>query len=88
MVVHRIELLAKFNFVLQHRPGTKHRNANGLSRRAQKDNDIETGEKQEVGVIERTDVAVGTEMSGGAKEFFNLLGARGLQNRLNGTAQR
>ena len=98
VVAHWIELLAEFNFGVQHRPGTKHRNANGLSRRAEKDNEIETGKKQEVGVIERTDVAVETvsegkrayeatrseEMSDGAKEFFNSwLGARVLQNRLN-----
>ena len=88
-----IELLAEFNFVVQHRPGTKHGNADGLSRRAEKDNEIETEEKQEVDVIDRTGVAVETVREGerrraheatrsevksdGAKEFFNWLGAEG-----------
>ena len=88
-----IELLAEFNFVVQHRPGTKHGNADGLSRRAEKENEIETEEKQEVGVIDRTGVAVETVRerkrrraheatrsevkSDGAKELFNWLGAEG-----------
>ena len=46
-----IKLLAEFNFVVEHRPGTKHGNADALSRRAEKDNEIETEEKQEVSVI-------------------------------------
>ena len=46
-----IELLAEFNFVVEHRPGTKHGNTDALSRRAEKDNEIETEEKQEVSVI-------------------------------------
>ena len=92
-VARWIELLAEFNFVVQHRPGTKHGNADGLSRRAEKDNEIETEEKQEVGVIDRTGVAVETVREGerrkaheatrsevksdGAKELFNWLGAEG-----------
>ena len=87
------KLLAEFNFVVQHRPGTKHGNADGLSRRAEKDNEIETEEKQEVGVIDRTGVAVETVReverrraheatrsevkSDGAKELFNWLAAEG-----------
>ena len=92
-VARWIELLAEFNFVVQHRPGTKHGNADGLSRRAEKDNEIETEEKQEVDVIDRTGVAVETVREGerrraheatrsevksdGAKELFNWLGAEG-----------
>ena len=92
-VAHWIELLAEFNFVVQHRPGTKHGNADALSRRAEKNNKIETEEKQEVSVIERTVVfeetvregerkraheATRSEvMSDGAKESFNWLGAEG-----------
>ena len=94
-----IELLAKFNFVVQHRPGTKHGNADGLSRRAENDNEIETGEKQEVGVIDRTGVAVEIVREGErrraheatrsevksdkAKEFFNWFGAEGFTESLN-----
>ena len=86
-----IELLAEFNFVVQHCPGTKHGNADALSKRAEKDNEIETEEKQEVSVIEKTGVVEETVregerkrtheatrsevMSDGAKEFFNWLGA-------------
>ena len=55
-VARWIELLAEFNFVVEHRPGTKHGNADALSRRAEKDNEIETEEKQEVSVIEKTGV--------------------------------
>ena len=63
-VARWIELLAEFNFVVQHRPGTKHGNADGLSRRAEKDNEIETEEKQEVGAIDRPGVAVKTVREG------------------------
>ena len=92
-VARWIELLAEFNFVVQHRPGTKHGNADALSRRAEKDNEIETEEKQEVSVIEKTGVVEETVREGerkrtheatrsevmadGAKEFFNCLGAEG-----------
>ena len=92
-VARWIELLAEFNFVVQHRPGTKHGNADALSRRAEKDNEIETEEKQEVSVIEKTGVVEETAREGerkrtheatrskvmadGAKEFFNCLGAEG-----------
>ena len=92
-VARWIELLAEFNFVVEHRPGTKHGNADALSRRAEKDNEIETEEKQEVSVIEKTGVVEETVLEGerkrtheatrsevmsdGAKEFFNWLDAEG-----------
>ena len=92
-VAHWIDLLAEFNFVVQHRPGTKHGNADALSRRAEKDNEIETEEKQKVNVIERTGVFEETVREGerkraheatrsevisdGAKGSFNWFGAEG-----------
>ena len=63
-----IELLAEFNFVVQHRPGTKHGNADALSRKEEKDNEIETEEKQEVSVIERTSVFEETVSEGERKK--------------------
>ena len=57
--------MANFFFVVvQHRPGTKHGNADGLSRRVGKDNEIEAEEKQEVSVIERAGVAGDTAREG------------------------